>query len=66
MNPVLSWWDGVEEWLTGLGQYPQLLVSLVVVLPLAALVAIAINWTVETVADTVDRDEVSDDHGLGV
>lgn len=66
MNPVLSWWDGVEEWLTGLGQYPQLLVTLVVVLPLASLIAIAINAVVEKVAAVTDRREVGDDHGLGV
>ena len=30
MAGIAAWWDGVEEWLTGLSFVPQLLVTLAV------------------------------------
>lgn len=35
MNGILSWWDGVELWLSGLGFVVQTLVVMPVVLALA-------------------------------
>ena len=66
MNGLLSWWDSVEEWLTGLGFIPQLLAFLVVVIPLATLLAYAVNFLVDKLFSVLDRHDAGDDHGLGV
>nr|WP_040510803.1 hypothetical protein [Gordonia soli] len=66
MSAVLSWWDGVEEWLTGLSFVPQLLVTLVVVVPLAVFVAFVLNLLVEGVVPLFDRRRLSDDDGSGL
>ncbi|GAC69368.1 hypothetical protein [Gordonia soli] len=66
VSAVLSWWDGVEEWLTGLSFVPQLLVTLVVVVPLAVFVAFVLNLLVEGVVPLFDRRRLSDDDGSGL
>ena len=46
MSPVdglLSWWDGVELWLSGLGFVLQTIVVMPVVLTLAYLIAVALD-----------------------
>jgi hypothetical protein len=43
MNAILSWWDGVELWLSGLGFVFQTIVVMPVVLALAYLIAAALD-----------------------
>ena len=43
MNALLSWWDGVELWLSGLGFVLQTIVVMPVVLVLAYLIAVALD-----------------------
>jgi hypothetical protein len=43
MNAILSWWDGVELWLSGLGFVFQTIVVMPVVLALAYAVAAALD-----------------------
>ncbi|WP_375484188.1 hypothetical protein [uncultured Mycobacterium sp.] len=46
MSPVdgfLSWWDGVELWLSGLGFVLQTIVVMPVVLALAYLIAVVLD-----------------------
>ena len=43
MNAILSWWDGVELWLSGLGFVLQTIVVMPVVLALAYLIAAALD-----------------------
>ena len=43
MNAILSWWDGVELWLSGLGFVFQTIVVMPVVLVLAYLIAAALD-----------------------
>ena len=66
VTAFLDWWDGVEEWLTGLSFVPQLLVTLVVVVPLAVGAAVVLNLLVEAVAGLVDRRRFLDDDGTGL
>ncbi|GAA3692881.1 hypothetical protein [Gordonia hankookensis] len=66
MTSVSAWWDSVEEWLTGLSFVPQLLVTLVVVIPLAVLIAAVLNLLVDTVSDVLDRRRFADDDGKGL
>lgn len=66
MSGFLSWWDSVEEWLTGLAFVPQLLVTLVVLIPLATGIAWVVNLLVVWVFSLFDRRDVSEDHGVGV
>ncbi|NDK88372.1 hypothetical protein GYA93_02055 [Gordonia desulfuricans] len=66
MDGVLAWWDGVEEWLTGLSFVPQLLVTLIVVVPLAIAVAIVLNLLVDGVMSVIDRRRFADDDGKGL
>lgn len=66
MTQFLVWWDGVEEWLTGLPFIPQLLVTVAVLLPLAAAIAWVVNYLVVLVFSLFDRRDVTDDHGVGV
>jgi hypothetical protein len=40
---ILSWWDGVELWLSGLGFVLQTIVVMPVVLALAYLVAVVLD-----------------------
>ncbi|QRY61052.1 hypothetical protein JVX90_11380 [Gordonia sp. PDNC005] len=66
MDSVLSWWDSVEEWLTGLPFVPQLVVTLIVVIPLATVIALAVNFLVRRLVMLLSRRDVGDDHGLGI
>ncbi|GAB90557.1 hypothetical protein [Gordonia rhizosphera] len=66
MTSLSTWWDGVEEWLTGLSFVPQLLVTLSVVIPLAVIAAAALNLLVDTVSDVIDRRRFADDDGTGL
>jgi hypothetical protein len=43
VNAILSWWDGVELWLSGLGFVFQSIVVIPVVLLLAYLIAAALD-----------------------
>jgi hypothetical protein len=43
MNGILSWWDGVELWLSGLGFILQTVVVMPVVLALAYIVAVTLD-----------------------
>jgi hypothetical protein len=43
VNALLSWWDGVELWLSGLGFVLQTIVVMPVVLTLAYLIALALD-----------------------
>jgi len=43
VNGFLSWWDGVELWLSGLGFVLQTIVVMPVVLTLAYLTAVALD-----------------------
>ncbi|BBY90149.1 hypothetical protein [Mycolicibacterium tokaiense] len=43
MDGLLSWWDGVELWLTGLGFVLQTMVVMPVVLLLAYIVAVVLD-----------------------
>lgn len=43
MNGILSWWDGVELWLSGLGFVLQTVVVMPVVLALAYVIAVALD-----------------------
>ena len=43
VNGFLSWWDGVELWLSGLGFVFQTIVVMPVVLALAYLIAAALD-----------------------
>jgi hypothetical protein len=43
MNGILSWWDGVELWLSGLGFVLQTIIVMPVVLALAYLVAVVLD-----------------------
>lgn len=66
VTAFLEWWDGVEEWLTGLSFVPQLLVTLVVVVPLAVGAAVVLNLLVEAMTGLVDRRRFLDDDGTGL
>ncbi|MFW0791857.1 hypothetical protein [Gordonia sp. CPCC 205333] len=66
MTGFVAWWDSVEEWLTALSFVPQLLVTLAVVIPLAIVVAIALNWLVNVVSTVFDRRRFADDDGSGL
>ena len=43
MDGILSWWDGVELWLSGLGFVLQTIVVMPVVLALAYLTAVVLD-----------------------
>ncbi|MBI3690859.1 MAG: hypothetical protein HY239_09475 [Mycolicibacterium aromaticivorans] len=43
MQAVLSWWDGVELWLSGLGFVVQTIIVMPVVLLLAYVIAVVID-----------------------
>ncbi|MCH5643084.1 MULTISPECIES: hypothetical protein [unclassified Gordonia (in: high G+C Gram-positive bacteria)] len=66
MSSFFTWWDGVEEWLTGLSFVPQLLVTLAVVVPVAIVTAIVLNLLVEGVLSVLDRRRFADDDGTGL
>ena len=43
MSAILSWWDGVELWLSGLGFVVQTIVIMPVVLALAYAIAVLLD-----------------------
>ncbi|WP_059018156.1 hypothetical protein [Mycobacterium sp. M26] len=43
MTGILSWWDGVELWLSGLGFVPQVIIVMPVVLALAYGIACGVD-----------------------
>ena len=43
MSGILSWWDGVELWLSGLGFVLQTIVVMPVVLGLAYVIAVTLD-----------------------
>lgn len=43
MSGILSWWDGVELWLSGLGFVAQTVVVMPVVLALAYVAAVVLD-----------------------
>jgi hypothetical protein len=43
VNGILSWWDGVELWLSGLGFVLQTIVVMPVVLALAYVIAVTLD-----------------------
>ncbi len=55
MTGFLAWWDGVEEWLIRLPFVPQLLVTLIVVVPLAIIAAMVLSEVVEMVTGIAAR-----------
>lgn len=66
MSGFVSWWDSVEEWLTALSFVPQLIITLAVVIPLAVLLAMALNWLVSITSRVFDRRSFADDDGTGL
>jgi len=50
VQTLTSWWDSVELWLVGLSFAPQVAVAMVVVLPLCAAAAIAVDRGVDAVS----------------
>ncbi|MBD0859930.1 hypothetical protein IA539_01700 [Gordonia sp. zg691] len=66
MTAFFAWWDGVEEWLTGLSFVPQLLVTVAVVIPVAILIAYVLNLLVDAAATLFDRRRFADDDGTGL
>ncbi|WP_328358126.1 hypothetical protein OG976_03890 [Mycobacterium sp. NBC_00419] len=44
MTGILSWWDGVELWLSGLGFVPQVIIVMPVVLALAYGIAVTVDF----------------------
>src|SRR5699024_2612919 len=46
VDAIVRWWDGVELWVTGLPFILQVVVVMVVLVPLAALVAIGLDIVV--------------------
>ena len=55
MDAFLSWWDGVELWLSGLGFVPQMIVVMPVVLALAYGIALLLDVVLSNVIKVVNR-----------
>ena len=55
MDGFLSWWDGVELWLSGLGFVPQTIVVMPVVLALADGIAMLLDAVLGNVIKVVNR-----------
>lgn len=55
MDGFLSWWDGVELWLSGLGFVPQTIVVMPVVLALAYGIAVLLDVVLSNVIKVVSR-----------
>jgi flagellar biosynthesis protein FliQ len=66
VTAFFAWWDGVEEWLTGLSFVPQLLVTVAVVIPVAILIAYVLSLMVDLAATLFDRRRFADDDGTGL
>ena len=61
MNGFLSWWDGVELWLSGLGFVLQTIVVMPVVLALAYGIAVALDALLGRGIELVRRVRHSDE-----
>lgn len=55
MSGFLSWWDGVELWLSGLGFVLQTVVVMPVVLALAYGVAVLLDGTLDKAIKLIQR-----------
>ena len=60
MKGILSWWDGVELWLSGLGFVVQTVVVMPVVLALAYLVAVLLDGALGNGIRLLRRDKHPD------
>jgi hypothetical protein len=61
MNAILSWWDGVELWLSGLGFVFQSIVVMPVVLALAYAIAATLDGVLGRGISLVNRIGHSDE-----
>jgi hypothetical protein len=61
VNAILSWWDGVELWLSGLGFVLQTIVVMPVVLALAYGIAVALDALLGRGIELVRRVRHSDE-----
>ena len=62
MSGILSWWDGVELWLSGLGFVAQTVVVMPVVLLLAYAVAVVLDGAL---GNGIQRDPARQAHRRG-
>ncbi|MCV7423982.1 hypothetical protein H7K45_25850 [Mycobacterium yunnanensis] len=60
MKGILSWWDGVELWLSGLGFVVQTVVVMPVALALAYLVAVLLDGALGNGIRLLRRDKHAD------
>ncbi|WP_182347020.1 hypothetical protein [Tomitella gaofuii] len=65
MEAIGRWWDGVELWVTGLPFALQVLVVMVVLVPLAGLVAVALDVVVTKCFALVGRGDPPDERSDG-
>ncbi|WP_200173079.1 hypothetical protein [Tomitella cavernea] len=65
MEAIVRWWDGVELWVTGLPFALQVLVVMIVLVPLAALVARALDVVVTKCFALVGRGDPHEGRGGG-
>jgi hypothetical protein len=61
MNAILSWWDGVELWLSGLGFVLQTIVVMPVVLALAYAIAAGLDGALGRGISLMNRVRHSDE-----
>lgn len=62
MSGLGNWWDSVELWVTGLPFVPQVAVVMAVLVPLAALLARAVDALVSKALTLIGRgDPIPDD-----
>ena len=59
MSGLWNWWDSVELWVTGLPFVPQVAVVMVVLVPLAALLARALDVLLTGVFRLLGRDDAA-------
>ena len=64
MNGILSWWDGVELWLSGLGFVAQTALVMPVVLLLAYVVAVVMDGALGNGIRLLQRASHSDEDPL--
>lgn len=56
MESIARWWDGVELWVTGLPFVPQSVVVLLVIVPIAFLLARVFDRVLAVVLHLLGRD----------
>lgn len=61
VSGILTWWDGVELWLSGLGFVAQVLVVMPVVLALAYATAVVLDGALGNGIQLVQRARTSDE-----